>query len=73
MLIILAACNRRYSHPYRLKLASVPSHTYIRTVRYASAEMVSRVAEVPSARVEVMAAVVSLPINRNSRLSLIGG
>lgn len=37
------------------------------------AEMVSRVAEVPSARVEVMAAVVSLSINRNSRLSLIGG
>lgn len=36
-------------------------------------EMVSRVAEVPSARVEVMAAVVSLPINRNSWLSLIGG
>jgi len=63
----------RYSHPYRLKLASVPSDTYIRTVRYAFAEMVSRVAEVPSARAEVMAAVASLSINRNSRLSLIGG
>jgi len=37
------------------------------------AEMVSRVAEVPSARAEVMAAVASLSINRNSRLSLIGG
>jgi len=35
--------------------------------------MVSRVAEVPSARAEVMAAVASLSINRNSRLSLIGG
>ena len=37
------------------------------------AEMVSRVAKVPSARAEVMAAVASLSINRNSRLSLIGG
>ena len=72
MLIILAACNRPIL-TYRLKLASVPSDTYIRIVRYASAEMVSRVAEVPSARAEVMATVASLTINRNSRLSLIGG